>query len=282
MSVTPYVWRTSVHIYECDSLDHVNNAIYLLYLQETTAQAWGAAVAATWELRHLAMEYLAPAFHGDVLEVHAWPEGVDVDGRAVAAYAIRRAADGQTLVRARLAWAWLDGQTGAALVPGPVWPVVAPEPGFTMRPLRLPATGLNARRFRWHHRVREYEVGNRGVVPPVEIVRWVEEARMAAIAEIGWPLERLLAADAVAVQLRHDMEFYAPLAAADEVEIVGCVYELRRVRGTWRHEVYKGGQLVARDYSGGGFLNRAGQPSPAPPDLIQALLEPTSDAAPSA
>lgn len=282
MIATHFIWPTQVHIYECDSLGHVNNAIYLLYLQETTAQAWGQTVAATWQLRHLAMEYLAPALHGDALEVHAWPQGVDVEGRAVAAYAVRRATDGQTLLRARAAWTWLNRQTGAVLTPGSAWPVATPEPGFTMRPLRLPPTGLNSRRFRWHHRVREYEVGPGGVVPPVHLVRWVEEARMAAIAEVGWPLERLLAADAVAVQVRHDMEILGSLTAADELVIVGCVHELRRVRGTWRHEVYKDDQLIALDYSGGGFLNRAGQPNPAPPDLIRALLEPEPNANPPA
>jgi acyl-CoA thioesterase FadM len=82
----------------------------------------------------------------------------------------------------------------------------------------------------------------------------------------------MAAADFVTVQLQHETEWYGGLGEGAEVTILSRLVELRRLKGTWRHEVYSNGRLVALDFSHGAFLNRAGRPQPAPAALLTALL----------
>jgi len=103
-------------------------------------------------------------------------------------------------------------------------------------------------------------------------MRWLQEAKFDACAEAGWSLERILAAGTVIVQARHDAELYHPLLPGDQVDIVSWVCDVHRVKGTWRQEIYRGGQLAVLDYSTGAFLNLAGRPSPPPQGMLDALM----------
>ena len=285
MSGSTTLWRAQVRVYECDALGHVNNAVYLHYLQQATAEAWASLRAFAWELRSLAMEYLAPAYRGDELEVRAWASGLD-STRLACGYAITRAADDRTLMRARATWAVPDWQTGGALAGD--WPSAPPElPGVTS--LRLPPDRLNAYRYRWRHTVSSYELDGSGSANPAQLLRWVEEAKISACTEVGWSLERMLGADLMIVQIRHDSEFYAPLRARERVEVVSRICNLRLLKGTWCHEIYRlypaptgeagEKELVGLDYSTGAFLTCAGRPNPAPKAMLDALLIGDSDAA---
>jgi acyl-CoA thioester hydrolase len=285
MSISPAIWRAQVRVYECDALGHVNNAVYLHYLQQATAETWASRGASAWGLYSLAMEYLAPAYSGDELEVRAWASGLE-NTRLVCGYAITRVADDRTLMRARANWAVPDRQAGPALAGD--WPAASPElPGVAT--LRLPPDRLNAYRYRWRHTVCSYEVDASGGANPAQILRWVEEAKMVACTEVGWSLERMFGVDLMIVQMRHDSEFYTPLRARERVEVVSRICNLRLLKGTWCHEIYRlcpaptgetgDGELVGLDYSAGAFLTCAGRPNPAPKAMLDALLIGDLDAA---
>jgi acyl-CoA thioesterase FadM len=97
----------------------------------------------------------------------------------------------------------------------------------------------------------------------------------------------MFGADLLIVQIRHDSEFYAPLRAGDQVEVVSRICDLRLVKGIWCHEIYRlhpasaaeagAREPVALDYSGGAFLNLAGRPHPPPKEMLDALLQGTVD-----
>ena len=274
MANSSSTWRARVRVYECDALGHVNNAVYLHYLQQATAEAWTDYGAAAWQLRSLSLEYLAPAFSGDELEVEAWADGAEGDLLACS-YGITRGDDARAILRARATWA----QPGAQTHP----PLAGDLPdGFRVSPLRLPPDRLNAHRYRWVHTVCSYELDRSGCANPVQLLRWVEEARMVACAEVEWPLERMFAADLMVVQIRHDSEFHSPLRGGEHVEVVSRICDLRLLKGTWCHEIYRlrsaagpdagEKELVAQDYSAGAFLNFAGKPTPAPKAALDALL----------
>jgi YbgC/YbaW family acyl-CoA thioester hydrolase len=231
------------------------------------------------------MEYLAPAYNGDELDVQVWASGLEI-ARIVCGYAITRVADARTLLRARANWAAPDGEASTHIAPD--WATPPPEwPSLTS--VRLSPDQLNAHRYRWEHTVCSYEVDGSGAVNPANLLRWVEEAKMEACAEVGWPLERMLGADLMIVQIRHDSEFYAPLRVGERAEVVSRIRDLRLLKGTWRHEIYRVGpasagdtaekELVALDYSVGAFLTCAGRPNPAPKAVLEALLTGDSDAA---
>ena len=256
-------WRTRVHIYELDSLGHVNNANYFPYLQQATEDAWPGA--ADWPLKRLSMEFVCPALHGTELAIHSWVEASgDTDERTLA-YAIQRDDDQQILLRARLVWE----TTSSPAMASPTNDLPA---GYQLKPARLAAEWPGGRQFRWQHEVRGYETGANGAVSACQVLRWTEEARSRAAHEVGWSHQQMQEADFVGVVTRHDFEFVRMPRAGEEVEIVSRVYEVRKVRGTWRHEVFCNGELLAAAYVGGGFLNSAGQPHPPPAALIDGLL----------
>ena len=68
-----------VRSYECDALGHVNNAVYLQYLQEAAMEAsaaagcpisWYATRGEAWVARDIAIGYLSS---GAFLDAHARP-----------------------------------------------------------------------------------------------------------------------------------------------------------------------------------------------------------------
>lgn len=127
-----------VRFVECDPLGHVNNAVYLHYLEQAAidhaaAAGWPAArqrseLGAVFVARRHDLTFLQPAFEGDVLAVRTWPVAI-AGGRATRAYSIHRVeagagvaltgdlVDGDTvqiedrtslIVRARTEWAFVS------------------------------------------------------------------------------------------------------------------------------------------------------------------------------
>jgi acyl-CoA thioester hydrolase len=276
-------WRAKVRVYECDALGHVNNAVYLHYLQQATAEAWVTLGAPGWELRSLVMEYLAPARKGDELEVSSSADGLDGDLRA-SGYRITRLGDDRGILRARATWAEPARAEDAPSMQD--WPV-APRDFPGVLPLRLQPDRLQAHRYRWEHTVCNYELDGSGCANPAQVLRWVEEAKFVACIGVGWPLDRMADADLVIVQIRHDSQFYISLRAGERVEVISRICDLRLLKGTWCHEIYRlppAGEdeaaekkMVALDYSTGAFLTRAGRPNPAPKAMLDALVRGSGD-----
>ncbi len=136
-----FLLTVRVRFHELDSLGHVNNAVYLLYLEEAAIEH---AAAAGWPASRLRehggvfiarrheIDFLRPAGEGDLLQVQTWAEAMS-GARAVRVYEIIRlnrtagtppldglidaetlpTAPGDTvLVRARTEWAFVDVATG--------------------------------------------------------------------------------------------------------------------------------------------------------------------------
>ena len=104
---------------DIDGAQHVNNAVYLSYLEDCRMQAlasrgWsrtrmqseGFAIA----VRSHRIEYLVPALLGDELEITTWLSGVDRSG-GIRHTTIVRASDGEVLARARTVWGAVDLET---------------------------------------------------------------------------------------------------------------------------------------------------------------------------
>ena len=80
---------------DLDPMGHVNNAVYLDWLEEAVTSA-GDSVASVTVPRRVAIEYAASAEPGDTLEAVAWPADRGWWVR------LTRVADGATVLRARL------------------------------------------------------------------------------------------------------------------------------------------------------------------------------------
>jgi acyl-CoA thioester hydrolase len=265
MNESSFTWTNRVRVYECDALGHVNNATYLCYLQQATAEAWPSLAPGCWELRRLSIEYLAPARSGDELAVQVWGAGA-AGAELCCGYEIQRVADPKTVLRALLTWAPPEGAPRAGL-----WPNGAPEGCLPPKPLRPVPDRWGGKRFHWPHTVWQYELDSNGRAHPTQILHWLEEAKIAACTEAGWPLSRMQAEDVVIVQTRHDGELLAPLRHGDALEIVSRVYEMGRVRGSWRQEIWRGGQCAGVDDAAGAFLNGSGRLGAPPAAMLEAL-----------
>ncbi len=101
MTITPrsaFVAHVRVRFNECDPLGHVNNAVYLGYLEQAAidhaaAAGWPASrlrdeFGAVFVARRHEIDFLRPAFENDVLEITTWPESLS-GAKAMRAYQIR-------------------------------------------------------------------------------------------------------------------------------------------------------------------------------------------------
>ena len=263
-----------VRAYECDAFGHVNDAVYLQYLEQVTLDAMGAVNDgdAFWNVRRLSIEYQTPARYGDVLQTVTWVLDAD-ELHVVRGYDITRGA-GMPVVLAEIDWDYRDR---ASQAPRPV-----PEEHRAVPSARVPAPlkpyttpGDNGSQpFRWRHPVRFYEVDATSRIALAAYFNWMQAAVFRAASLVGWPLEAMRANNFVTLQYRHDAEFFGTASNDNEVEIVSRLIEVRRVRGTWLHEVYNAATttLIMRDYSTGTFLDWDGNVRAGPADMMEALM----------
>jgi len=98
---------------DIDGLGHVNNLVYLRWVQEVADAHWAAA-ARTEDVRDIAwvvvrheIDYLKPAFEGEDVVVRTWVDswgGATSDRRTE----VRRGTDGEVLARVRTVWCALN------------------------------------------------------------------------------------------------------------------------------------------------------------------------------
>ena len=109
-----------VRSYELDSNGHVNNAVYLGYIEEIATlhaealgfgRAWADANGGMWVVRRHDITYLLPAGYGDELELTTEVE--DMRGaRAMRHTTIRFGSDGRLVADIRTEWVWLRRADG--------------------------------------------------------------------------------------------------------------------------------------------------------------------------
>ncbi len=120
-----YESRLRVRTYEVDTLGHVNNAVYLHYLEQAAtehAEAMGfdrarlAELGGLFVVRRHEIDYLGAALMGDDLRIVTWPDLIK-GPRAIRRYEICHAVSGKLLVQASTVWAWIDARGRPRPVP---------------------------------------------------------------------------------------------------------------------------------------------------------------------
>ena len=116
-AATPYELTLSVESADLDERAHVNNVVYLRWVQDAAAAHWSvlapdrARDQIAWvALRH-EIDYHSPAVLGDEIAVRTWV-GV-AHGLSFERFTeIRRKGDGRLLASARTLWCPVDARTG--------------------------------------------------------------------------------------------------------------------------------------------------------------------------
>lgn len=119
-----------------DEYGHVNNVIYVQWMQDAATRHPQAIPEfkqpenTGWFAREHRIEYLAPAFLGDELEVRTWIAEEKLS-RAVRKYEFVRTADNKVIARGQTLWFFVNLTTGRPLpIPAEImalFPIVPDE-----------------------------------------------------------------------------------------------------------------------------------------------------------
>jgi len=122
-----------VHYGDMDEYQHVNNAVYLGYLEQAAIDATASAgydaprwpeLGGLFVIRQHDIEYLRPARYGDALDIATWIG--QFTSSSLRRHTTMRLPDGELAIRAQTRWVWVDAASGAA----------SPIPGELLEALR--------------------------------------------------------------------------------------------------------------------------------------------------
>jgi len=120
---SPHVIELEVEAPDIDAYDHVNNAVYLTWLDRAAwshSAALGVPLERCLALRRgmaaqrIEIDYLRAAVRGDRIQAATWIVAADGRLRAERRFQIRRASDGATLARARVDYVCINLDSGRA------------------------------------------------------------------------------------------------------------------------------------------------------------------------
>ena len=115
--VPPYEMTVRVNPADIDALGHVNNIVYLRWVQDVAGAHWFAAAPAedqaglVWMVVRHEIDYLAPAGPGDEVVLRTWvgnAAGLRFDRHTE----VLRAGDRKVLAKAKTVWVPIDPATG--------------------------------------------------------------------------------------------------------------------------------------------------------------------------
>ena len=119
----PHVVTVEVLAADIDAYDHVNNSVYLSWLDRAAwshSASLGLSLEQCLALRRgmaahrTEIDYLRAALLGDSVLVGTWIVNTDTKLRVERRFQIRRAADGETLARARIDYVCINLDSGRA------------------------------------------------------------------------------------------------------------------------------------------------------------------------
>lgn len=112
-----FAYRIKVMQEHIDELEHVNNVVYVQFMQDVADKHWHSIALSdqekelVWVVRRHEIDYLHPAVLGDELLIRTWTgeHGTVTWDRH---YEIIRPADQKKIITAKSVWVLLDKATG--------------------------------------------------------------------------------------------------------------------------------------------------------------------------
>ena len=110
-----YTARWPVRQYELDQYGHVNNAVYLNWIEQVAidhveamglGRAWATEMGGGWVVREHHVTYHRPVRYGDVVLVTTQPQRLE-GVRGIRRTEIHRESDGALMTEADTVWVWV-------------------------------------------------------------------------------------------------------------------------------------------------------------------------------
>lgn len=113
----------------------------------------------------------------------------------------------------------------------------------------------------YQHTVQYYETDRMGVTHHSNYIRWMEEARVDFLNQIGWGYDKFEQEGVISPVIAVDGKFKVSTTFADVVSITVCVEEFKGVRLKLFYEMKNAeGKVVFDGHSEHCFLNAKGAP----------------------
>ena len=127
------------------------------------------------------------------------------------------------------------------------------------------------------HRVQYYETDKMGITHHSNYIRWMEEARVAFLAEIGWDYAKLEEMGIVSPVLNISCDYKKTTTFSDEISIEVTIREFRGVKLFLTYVMNNDkGEIVCTAESSHAFLDTNGRPLKVKqdfPKLYETLME---------
>jgi acyl-CoA thioester hydrolase len=128
----------------------------------------------------------------------------------------------------------------------------------------------------YRHKVQYYETDKMGITHHSNYIRWMEEARIDFLGQLGWDYTRLEELGIGSSVLAIDCRYYTSTTFADEISIMVSITEFKGVRLKLYYEMKNAaGDLVCEGRTEHCFVDKNGQPIALKkriPEFSQALL----------
>ena len=255
-----HIEKFKVRHYECDTYGHLNNAVYLRYMQQAGIEA-AAAVGFTdemhissnrsWIPRITSIDYLHPVRYSEKLEIKTWVEGVRrVQSRR--RYEFRKEGNSELIATAYTDWVFVDLETGTPVtIPTDVLSAFYPE-GIPQTPMTrqhfpqappAPAGVFKVnRRVEWGYSDPMRHLNN------AAYLNYAEDCVVQLTSSLGWPMSKWMAEGVAFVARKNVVEYLKPAFLDDELTIATWLFDIKPASLTRQYEFSNSGNgdLIAQ------------------------------------
>jgi len=111
----------------------------------------------------------------------------------------------------------------------------------------------------YQHKVQYYETDQMGIVHHSNYIRWMEEARVDYLSQIGWPYDKLEENGIISPVTAVDCKYKNSTYFADTIRISVYTEEYNGVKLKLRYVMQKDDLIVCEAYSEHCFLSEEGK-----------------------
>lgn len=296
-----HIERFKVRHYECDPYGHLNNAVYLRYMQQAGIEA-AASVGFTdevhfslnrsWIPRITAIEYFRPIRYGETIEVKTWVDGVRrVQSRR--RYEFYQEGMDEPAAAGYTDWVFVNIETGAPVtIPDEIMNAFYPE-GLPEKPMaRMPfpqAPPAPERVFQIERRVEWGYTDPMRHLNNAAYLNYAEDCVIQLTASLGWPMSRWMQDGIAFVARKNIIEYLKPAFLDDELTITTWLFEVKpaSVKRHYEFSHSASGEMIAKLQTRWVVVDlESGYPVKIPASFQQAIKSnialPTSDTQPQA